>query len=371
MRREMLRSSREDALRLLASAPYVHLASTTPEGAPVLRAVHGVIVDDALCFHGSPVGEKTTLVGREAVVAYEELLADIPSYWTDATMACPATSLFVSVQAHGTLRVLHEPERKARALQALMEKFQPEGGHAPITHGDDRYRKPVAGVAVWALALDALDGKWKLGQNRTSAYIETVVARLWERGQRGDARAIELVLRANPAVDRPAVLRGPEGITLHPYADPSELDETLALLRDEYWNKDRFDDASIRTAHHRSSAWMLARDASGAVVGTARAVSDGEKYAYIGDVAVRADHRARGVGAALMKALLDHPSLRRARRVELATRDAMSFYERLGFRVVSAESLPTMVRTTMALLRPAPSERRGGEQVDHGTACLT
>ncbi|MBL8681925.1 MAG: GNAT family N-acetyltransferase [Myxococcales bacterium] len=348
----MLRSSREDALRLLMSAPYVHLASTTPDGAPVVRAVHGVVVDDALCFHGSPVGEKTTLVGREAVVVYEQLLADIPSYWTDATMACPATSLFVSVQAHGTLELVEDPARKARALQGLMEKFQPEGGHAPITHTDERYRKPVASIAIWALPLAVLDGKWKLGQNRTAQYIETIVAKLWERGAPGDARALELVLRANPAVDRPSFLRGPDGVTLHVYAEPSELDEALPLLRDEYWNKSRFDDDAIRDAHRRSSAWMLARDASGAVVATARAVSDGVKYAYLGDVAVRADLRSRGVGAALVNALLDHPAVRGAKRVELATRDAMRFYERLGFRTVATEELPTMIRTTMALIRP-------------------
>lgn len=339
-------------MRLLMSAPYVHLASTTPDGAPVVRAVHGVVMDDALCFHGSPVGEKTTLVGREAVVVYEQLLADIPSYWTDETMACPATSLFVSVQAHGTLELVQDPSRKAKALQGLMEKFQPEGGHAPITHTDERYRKPVAGVAIWALPLTVLDGKWKLGQNRTSAYIDTIVKKLWERGELGDARALELVLRANQAAERPAFLRGPDGVTLHAYAEAHEIDEALPLLRDEYWNKGRFDDAAIRSAHRSSSAWMLARDANGEVVGTGRAVSDGVKYAYLGDIAVRSDVRSRGVGEALVRALIDHPQVRGAKRVELATRDAMRFYERLGFRTVSTEELPTMIRTTMALLRP-------------------
>jgi len=83
----MMRSPHDEALALLARAPYVHLASTTREGAPLLRAVHGAVCDGMLCFHGSPVGEKTEAEGRPAVIGYEELVAEIPSYWTDAEMA--------------------------------------------------------------------------------------------------------------------------------------------------------------------------------------------------------------------------------------------------------------------------------------------
>jgi predicted N-acetyltransferase YhbS len=59
---------------------------------------------------------------------------------------------------------------------------------------------------------------------------------------------------------------------------------------------------------------VLARDEHGAVIATARAVSDGVKYCYLGDVAVRSDWRRRGVGAALVRMLLDHPAVRRAAR---------------------------------------------------------
>jgi GNAT superfamily N-acetyltransferase/nitroimidazol reductase NimA-like FMN-containing flavoprotein (pyridoxamine 5'-phosphate oxidase superfamily) len=347
----MMRSSREQAIALLAGAPYVHLASSGPDGQPVLRALHGVVCDGALYFHGSPAGEKVSLVGREAVVAHEELVAEIPSYWTDATMACPATSLFVSVQAHAVVERVEDPVEKASALQALMRRFQPEGGHAEIRYDDPRYRKPVDGVALWKLALDRVDGKWKLAQNRGPDYVRTVIDRLWERGRATDARAIELLLEANTSVERPAFLQGPERSTLHPWSDPSTLTDALALVRDEYWNAARFDDEAITAAHRASSAWVLARDEHGAVIATARAVSDGVKYCYLGDVAVRSDWRGRGVGAALVRMLLDHPAVRRAARVELATRDAMAFYERLGFSLVSQQHNGSFVRSTMALVR--------------------
>jgi GNAT superfamily N-acetyltransferase/nitroimidazol reductase NimA-like FMN-containing flavoprotein (pyridoxamine 5'-phosphate oxidase superfamily) len=344
----------EDAIAMLQGAPYVHLASSTPDGAPVLRAVHGVVCDGMVCFHGAPVGEKTTLVGREAVLSYEEVIAEVPSYWTDPVLACPATTLYVSVQVHGVLRTLDEPERKARALQALMERYQPEGGHTPITADDAMYRKNIAGVSVWAIALDRVDGKAKLAQNRSAAHVATLVERLWERGCERDPRALELVLAANPAVARPTFLRGPHGSTLHGWNDLRAFDEILPLLRDEYWNHRRFDDAQLRSVHHSAAAWVTARAPDGALIATARAVSDGVKYAYIGDVAVHRDWRNRGVGAALMALLLSHPMLRNVARTELGTRDAQHFYERFGFRVVHEEALGPWTRRTMARVVKAP-----------------
>src|SRR5437773_11530102 len=95
MRREHLFGMpRADAIALLERAPVVHFATTTPEGSPVLRTVHGVIVDDAIAFHAAPVGEKTLSLGREVVVGAEELVAQIPSYFVDPERACPATTFY-------------------------------------------------------------------------------------------------------------------------------------------------------------------------------------------------------------------------------------------------------------------------------------
>lgn len=79
---------RDAAVALLERAPFVHLASTTPDGRPLIRTVHGVVVGDSLCFHGAPVGEKTETEGREAVVSAEEIVASIPSYFMDPERAC-------------------------------------------------------------------------------------------------------------------------------------------------------------------------------------------------------------------------------------------------------------------------------------------
>ncbi len=64
-----------DTVALLERAPVVHLASTTPEGRPLIRTVHGVVVGGSLSFHGAPAGEKTETERRCAVVRADEIVA--------------------------------------------------------------------------------------------------------------------------------------------------------------------------------------------------------------------------------------------------------------------------------------------------------
>jgi hypothetical protein len=52
MRKEIYRMADAEAMAVLERSPVVHLASTDAEGGPILRTVHGVVVDGALAFHG-------------------------------------------------------------------------------------------------------------------------------------------------------------------------------------------------------------------------------------------------------------------------------------------------------------------------------
>jgi predicted FMN-binding regulatory protein PaiB len=203
MRREIFRMPHLRALALLRRAPLVHLASTTPDGLPVLRALDAAILDDAVAFHGSPTGEKTLCVGRPAVVCAEEVIAHLPSWFTDPERACPATTLYRSVQVHGTLRAVEDPARKALALEGLMRRWQPEGRYRPIDPGSDLYRKAVAGVVVLEVGFEQVDGKEKVLQNRPPEEIAQIIERLRERNAPGDAAAIEAILEANQTVSRP------------------------------------------------------------------------------------------------------------------------------------------------------------------------
>jgi len=68
-----------------------------------------------------------------------------------------------------------------------------------------------------------------------------------------------------------------------------------------------------------------------AQVGFARVVTDRATFGYLADVFVLDSHKGRGVGKALMAAVLAHPELQGLRRFSLATRDAHGLYAQFGF----------------------------------------
>ena len=342
---------RDEAVALLARSPVVHLATTDATGVPVLRTVHAVVIDGALAFHGAPAGEKMEAMGRPVVISAEETVAVIPSYFFDPELACPATTYYRSVQVHGSLEIVEDRHAKARVLAALMHKYQPEGGHVPITADDPRYRKQVEGILIVRVALERLDGKGKLGQNRRPEELARVLEQLWRRGLPGDPAAIEALRCANPSTPTPAFLRAPPGARLSCALTPDDLDGALALLVDEYWNV-AVPRAAIARALLHSGAWVGAHDEGGRLIATARALGDAGKFAKLYDVAVAPDWRGRGLGRALVRLLLDHPLVRDARTVHLRTRDAQRFYADFGFVARSPALAPS---TDMELLRPTAS----------------
>lgn len=350
MRRREYEAPAELGLELFDASEAFRLAGAAADGQLVLKTLHGVVDDGWLCFHGAPAGEKTSLLGCQVLVSVEETVTRLPSYFVDAERACPATTLFRAAQARGVLTAIDEPVRKARVLQRLMEKLQPEGGHQPIDATSSLYRAAVKGLLIAGVPLSGLTAKAKLMQNKNDETRARVLAQLWRRGAPGDLRAIELIRAANPSTPTPAFLAGPRGVRLHACLhSEAHLDAAVVLLRDAHWN-DVFTAAELRAAHRGSPVWVGATDEQGALIGTARAITDGSKYAWVYDVCVRADWRARGVGQALMTLVLDHPLVRRARRVRLGTRDAQSLYARFGFVDTSTLRRP-YVTTEMVLAR--------------------
>jgi nitroimidazol reductase NimA-like FMN-containing flavoprotein (pyridoxamine 5'-phosphate oxidase superfamily)/GNAT superfamily N-acetyltransferase len=356
MRKEIYRMSRDEAVAILAAAPYVHVAGTDADGRPIFRTLNAAVTGGAITFHGAPAGEKLEMIGREVVIAAEDVIASIPSWFVDPERACPATTYFRSVQVHGVLEEVTDPVAKALALAALMAKHQPEGKHVPIAADHPLYRKAIEGLLVARVSLEKLDGKGKLGQNRNAGDLAVILERLWERGAAGDARAIDLVRRANPQIVPPPFLISPPGTTLLCAPGHADLDEVVDLLRQAYWNEGLSREV-IGGAQIDSTAWVAARDATGALVATARALSDGTKYAYVYDVMVAPVWRGRGLGAAVLRLLLDHPRVRRVPKVWLRTRDAMEFYRRYGF---VEGGMPARVpgTTEMMLFRDAPTPVR-------------
>jgi GNAT superfamily N-acetyltransferase len=87
---------------------------------------------------------------------------------------------------------------------------------------------------------------------------------------------------------------------------------------------------------------VTARERTGPLIATARALSDGARLGWIADVMVAPAWRGRGVGRALVRLLLDHPALRTTRSIGLRTRDAQRVYAPLGFVECAPSPNPEM-----------------------------
>lgn len=335
---------RERALALLARADTAHFALIDEDGGPILRCLHTVLDEDALCFHASRQGAKMRGVGRTAVASVERTLAVVPSYAVDPERACPATTWYQSVQVRGTLMRVEDSRRKARVLQALMERLQGEGGYVPISADHALYERAIAGVEVLALPLEEVSGRAKLGQNRSDEQVIRALECLWRRGDPGVDGAIELILAERPEIGLPGFLRGPAGTRLCCRPQASDVASAVALVEREYWNVTTARETLVR-AHERAPIWVGARDHDGQLIATARASSDGGKHAWIYDVAVDSAWRGRGVGGAVLGLLLDHPQLREVRHVHLQTKDAGGFYAKFGFAPLPPGANPRWFRT--------------------------
>ncbi|MDQ6437745.1 GNAT family N-acetyltransferase [Mesorhizobium sp. LHD-90] len=116
--------------------------------------------------------------------------------------------------------------------------------------------------------------------------------------------------------------------------DMARLDfqATSELLKATYWGRQRTDEINRRAFENSVCAIALI---DGRQAGFARASGDRAVFARISDVIVWPDHRGKGIGKALVQALLDHPDLRSVSAWMLNTSDAHDLYARFGFRPVT------------------------------------
>lgn len=349
MRRSLFKMNTEESQALLARAPVIHIATSAGDDHPIFRSMHGVLIDDFMAFHSSPVGEKVLALGRRAVLSAEEIIVDVPSYFSDPVNACPATTFYESVQAHGVLTKVEDITFKGRIMQGIMERYQPDGGYLSIAENLPYYRKALEGILVFGMTIENICGKSKCGQNWSGKKLDGVLKRLWERGKPGDATAIERILKRHPGKERPDFLTGPGGCQLMgQLTEEGDFHSAGSMLEGQYWNEGLSKESIIDCLKNTETVVGVKDSESGELIACGRASGDRRRFALISDVVVSEAWRGRGIGCALMTLLLDHPNVRRVSGVSLRTRDAQDFYKKLGFVCEGSENAPfyseTMVR---------------------------
>ena len=115
--------------------------------------------------------------------------------------------------------------------------------------------------------------------------------------------------------------------------DPRRVDRDVVtefLTTEAYWGRWR---GRAEIDRQLDSAWRVIgayERSTAAMVGFARAVSDGVSLAYLADVFVLRAHRGGGLGARLVQAMIDD-GLGAKMRWMLHTADAHDLYARYGF----------------------------------------
>jgi ribosomal protein S18 acetylase RimI-like enzyme len=102
------------------------------------------------------------------------------------------------------------------------------------------------------------------------------------------------------------------------------------LAKESYWAQGRPRETVERLVGEATRVVGLYAD--GRQVGFCRAFTDGVSLCYLADVYVLPEHRGRGLGAALVREMVEHGALAGLTWL-LHTKDAHGLYRRFGFGV--------------------------------------
>ncbi|WP_299413355.1 GNAT family N-acetyltransferase [Acaryochloris sp. IP29b_bin.148] len=104
---------------------------------------------------------------------------------------------------------------------------------------------------------------------------------------------------------------------------------------------------AIANSHPIISVWDRE-----ALIGFARATSDGIYRAMVWDVVIHPDYRGQGLGRQLVQTLLAHPHMNRVERIYLTTTHQQSFYEHIGFVSNSSTTMVLNQQSAAAISSP-------------------
>ena len=150
---------------------------------------------ESLYYHGAEEGRKMEMMHANANASFSVVkpLSLIPSYFSHTRFACPASQFFASIIFEGKLINVTCMDEKVEALNALMQKLQPEGGYDVIDANNAMYQKMLSTVSLYKLVPSSISFKLKVGQNLSEERKKMVIEKLLERGTPLDVLTIKMM----------------------------------------------------------------------------------------------------------------------------------------------------------------------------------
>lgn len=169
------------------------LVTVDAEGQPHIGLYPFVFLDDRVEMHLHRGDEQLADLRTNAKCAFEvdEVHGTIPSHWVHPANAMFATAFHRTVIFECAASISEDADVLGAQQQRLMSRYQPEGGHKPVSAEHAMYRGPFNEIAALTLTVRARKVKWKLAQNRDRDRREKLIAALRERGRPTDAAAAD------------------------------------------------------------------------------------------------------------------------------------------------------------------------------------
>jgi transcriptional regulator len=115
--------------------------------------------------------------GAPAMVVFQGPHAYISPMWYRTAVAVPTWN-YVAVHAYGTARLLDDAELKAH-LQSLTASYErAPGGWSMERIPEEVLKKLLASIVGCEIVIERIEGKWKLGQNRTDDDVQGAISGL-------------------------------------------------------------------------------------------------------------------------------------------------------------------------------------------------
>jgi predicted FMN-binding regulatory protein PaiB len=173
---------------LIQTQPYCYLMTCTQDCQQQVGMFNHYFNGEEFVLHLNVNDEqvKAMLAYKRAMIILHKFYSLIPSHWVDPEDGAAATAYYKYAEFACDIEIQSDYADKKTALQELMDKYQPEGGYAPLDSSSHNYQKSFAAITIVKLRPYKARTKWKFGQNRPKETRQRIVNALTTRAHQLD-----------------------------------------------------------------------------------------------------------------------------------------------------------------------------------------